>query len=503
VSVSFGQTHAPWKVLATKQVKVSPDSAVSTFTLIPSESEAQGRLSISGMGLKPGAYNFDELSLRPGGIGALRKGEQIGNIPWFKKSDLGARTPAAQADWYDFLYGAESGYWLAMNKFIKEELKARSLVVGSASGFSPWGIQAQLDVVDAHSYWQHPHFPRRPWDMEDWNQKNIPLAGTPDGGALAAVGLRRVAGKPFIVTEYNHASPNTYSSEAFLEVCALGALQDWDGIFAFAYSHRSNDWDTRRLTSFFDIDQHPTKMATLPAALALFYRADVQPPPKPHIAQVDSDEQRKSYIKGGSWVDVRAYGIRAYEMFQRPVSMQLSLNPDRKSLLPDEAPAVITSDNGQLTWDTTARRMLVTTPRSVGLVGQVKAGESIALGPVIVTPGETMQNWATINVTAMDGKPIGQSARLLITATGYTGNVGMQWKDAEKTSVGTKWGHAPSVVEGVPATLRFRSGRPLKAWPLDERGQRRDPIPVDSRRGGNELKISPDHQTLWWELSAN
>jgi hypothetical protein len=217
--------------------------------------------------------------------------------------------------------------------------------------------------------------------MNDWTVKNESMAGHPDGGAIPAVALRRVAGKPFIVTEYNHAAPNSYSSEAFLEICAVAALQDWDGIFAFAYSHRRDQWDTKHVTSFFDIDQHPTKMATLPAALSLFYRADIQPPAKASIAQVTMAGAIDSIRKGSSWVDARAYGIRTRGDFQRPD--RNAHRPGRKESFDIEIDSsVIRSDNGQLTWDTSARRMLISTPRSAGVVGSVRAGETIDLGQV-------------------------------------------------------------------------------------------------------------------------
>src|SRR3954451_1325936 len=200
-----------------------------------------------------------------------------------------------------------------MSQFIKGDLGAKSLVLGSATGFSPWPVQAMLDVVDAHAYWQHPHFPGRQWDMNNWTVKNESMAGREDGGTLPGLALRRVAGKPFIVTEYNHASPNTYSSEAFLEVMAVAALQDWDGVFAFAYCHRLNDWDTKRLTSFFDIDQHPTKMATLPAALALFLRGDMASPGPAAVAEITDAAAVESVRTGGSWVDAKAYGVPPLE----------------------------------------------------------------------------------------------------------------------------------------------------------------------------------------------
>ena len=95
----------------------------------------------------------------------------------------------AQRDWHRFLYDTEVGYWPEMSRFIKGELKAKSLVLGSATGFSPWPVQAMLDVVDAHSYWQHPRFPHRPWDQNDWTVENKSMAGEPGGGQAAHAAL--------------------------------------------------------------------------------------------------------------------------------------------------------------------------------------------------------------------------------------------------------------------------------------------------------------------------
>ena len=67
-----------------------------------------------------------------------------------------------------------------------------------------------------------------------WDVKNEPMAGAPDGGTLPGLAAQRVAGKPFLCTEYNHPAPNTYSAETFPLLCAFAALQDWDGVFAFS-----------------------------------------------------------------------------------------------------------------------------------------------------------------------------------------------------------------------------------------------------------------------------
>lgn len=502
LSVNISQAHEPWKVLASSSVELSTSWQQFRFALNANGSDDKARLSFSNLGLETGETFFTDISLRRGGIGGLHDGEANGSVDFFRKKDIGQRTAVAQRDWHRFIFDTEVAYWPEMARFIKTDLQARSLVLGTASGFSPWPVQAMLDVVDAHSYWQHPHFPRRQWDMNDWTVKNESMAGHPDGGAIPAVALRRVAGKPFIVTEYNAAAPNTYSSEAFLEICAVAALQDWDGVFAFAYSHRRDQWDTKHVTSFFDIDQHPTKMATLPAALSLFYRADIQPPAKASIAQVTMESAIDSVRKGSSWADARAYGIDKREIFQRPIAMRIGPEEKRPPTPAVSDSPVIRSDNGQLTWDTSARRMLISSPRSVGVVGSVRAGETIDLGEVKIVPGPTVQNWATINLTVMDGAGLESAKRILITATGMTENTGMRWKDAEKTSVGRDWGKAPSLVEGIAAKISLPELKNAKAWVLDELGRRKNEVPLEQTNGRTQIELSPEHQTLWWEIEV-
>lgn len=162
---------------------------------------------------------------------------------------------------------------------------------------------------------------------------------------------------------------------------------------------------------------------------------------------------------------------------------------------------LIRSVNGQLTWDTAARRMLVAAPRSVGVVGSVRPGETINLGVVRIIPGATRQNWATINATVIEGADFMTARRILITATGMCENTGQRWKDAEKSSVGSDWGSAPSLVEGVAATINLPAMRSAKAWALDERGERRAEVPLTQATGGAQLELSSEHQTLWWEIA--
>jgi len=501
ISVGLGQAHEPWKVFGSLNVQLTTEWKDFHFSIPVANAEEKARLSFTSLGSAVADYWFSDASLRPGGVIALQEGESLGNIPFFRKKEIGTRTLTAQRDWNNFLVDTEVNYWTGMRRFVREELHAHSHVVGSATGFSPWLAQAKLDVVDAHGYWQHPHFPHKPWDPSDWTVQNVSMAGAPDGGTLPGLALRRVAGKPFIVTEYNASAPNTYSSEAFLELCAIAGLQDWDGVFAFAYCHRENDWNTEHIMGFFDIDQHPTKMATLPAALALFMRGDIKPPGEPVIADTTWNDALESIRKGGSWVDANTYGIPKEEAFRRAIGMRLGQATKVNVPPPSGDASVIRSDNGQFTWDTTSHRMLLASPRSAGVVGSLKEGETIDLGDVRIIPGATRQNWATINATVIEGPDFEHAKRILITATGLAENTGMKWKDAQKSSVGTDWGHEPSLVEGISAKIGVPFQKGVRAWSLDARGQRQTEIPVKRGTGKTEIEISPAQQTLWWEIA--
>jgi hypothetical protein len=102
------------------------------------------------------------------------------------------------------------------------------------------------DFVDMHAYWQHPNFPGRPWDSANWNIRNTPMVEDKAGGNLARLGIYRVAGKAYTVSEYDHPVPSHYAAEMFPMMASFAAAQDWDGLFQFDWG--GTDSDSRRIT---------------------------------------------------------------------------------------------------------------------------------------------------------------------------------------------------------------------------------------------------------------
>jgi hypothetical protein len=496
IHMAASQAHAPWATLWSANVELPPDAAWKDyhFTFRPSDSDENARIIFSGMGSAEGEYRFAEVSLRTGGVSGLRTDEQLGAMPVLAYAEFSSRSPEAQRDWMRFLWKTEEDYWTGMERFLKKEIKTRSLIVGTAAGYSPSAIQAKLDAVDAHAYWQHPRFPHKPWDAEDWTVNNVSMAGVPDGGVLPGCAYRRVAGKPFVCTEFNAPAPNSYTSETFLLMNAYAALQDWDGVFAFAYSHRLNDWNPQRIPNFFDIDQHPAKLATLPAAIALFVRGDVARARATTHVPYSPEQALDAVLKGES------KGIKALGLGDRAwLETAIQLETGEPSAHAGAAKAPLPAADPEIAWESARSFVTLNTPRSKAFIGQGTGGP-VTLGRVTIT---TPQEWAAITLTVMNGRDFQSPGHILIAAVGNVENTDMHWKNAEKSSVGRDWGKAPVRAWGVGAriTLPVPASK-LQAWALDERGQRKQPLEIVPGATGGSLDLGGQYQTLWYEIEV-
>ncbi len=514
INLTVGQAHDPWGNLGLgSSAAVTPEWKPFRLVFRASASDANARVSWAGFGGAGAWVELAGLSLKPGGVSGLKPGENLetASIGYFDRPSFGERTDEAQRDWMRFLQDTEDHYWQTMTAFLKDELKVKAPIAGTIVGCSPPNLMARLDWVDTHSYWQHPRFPNRPWDSEDWIVNNKSMVNE-RGGILPGLALKRVLGKPHACTEYNHAAPNTYSSEGFLLAAAYAALQDWDAIYIYAYAHGRNEgWDGRKITSFFDVDQHPTKMAALPATVAMFLRGDVSAAKQVVVAELSREREADLLRKSSAWslVDAGHVGVpRETALVHRVGLVTQGRTAPAHAVKPESVnskAARLVSDTGELTWDLSNQQrgvVTVNTPRSKAVIG-FGGGGRFDLGGVVIEPGQGVQDgWSAITLTAKN--PAGAPTRWLVTATGYAENTGMKWKSAEHSSVGRAWGAAPSRVEGVPATLTFAApAASLEAWALDERGQRQEALKVNATADGRAmLQIGPAQKTLWYEVTA-
>ncbi len=135
------------------------------------------------------------------------------------------------------------------------------------------------------------------------------------------------------------------------------------------------------------------------------------------------------------------------------------------------ATSPIQSDTGDLAWQCSGKGtglVMVNTPRSQALIGycggRQLATENLQAG--VNVP------FCAITASSLDGKPISDAARLLVTATARVANSGMEWNDRH-TSL-TAWGKPPTCIDPVTGELvlkNLRSARSVSVQPLDGAGR--------------------------------
>ena len=290
IQVNAMQAHDPWNQLGfSADVELGPQWNAFRYTFTVDRDEPNARITWTG--LDPGRYDLADVSLRPGGMLGLGRQQRLedSSIPVLKKGSMNL-TSTARHDFADFLWDTEARYWWGMHRFLKDELGVKSLVAGTQMGWSPAHVQAALDYVDGHSYWQHPVFPGRPWDSQNWYVDDLALVNQA-GGTLATLASTRVAGKPYTVSEYNHPQPLTHAAEGFPMIAAFGAFQGWSAIYSFDYSG-NNVYEPDKLDGYFDIKSDPSRLVHMPACAALFLRGDVAPARQTLLAPLSLEAER-------------------------------------------------------------------------------------------------------------------------------------------------------------------------------------------------------------------
>ncbi|PAS95700.1 MAG: hypothetical protein CGU28_11755 [Candidatus Dactylopiibacterium carminicum] len=496
LSLQAMQARAPWKHLWQQQVAVDRAWQDYSFTFAPVEDEDVARLTFGGLGLSAGRLALREVSLRPGGLLGLRRHENLegGTVEIATAASLMSRTPAGQRDWVQFLWDTEAAYWRGFQRFLQEDLGARPLIVGTQASYSPAPIQAALDVVDGHAYWQHPRFPGKPWDIDNWHIANSPMAGIDGAGTLADLALRRYPGKPFIVTEYNHSAPSHYQGEALPLAAAYGALQDWDGLFLYSFGAHDRKWDSAAIDRFFDSHANPVKMASLLGAAALFRRGDIAAGKSAETALPPTSRWIDLLREAARMPSAEQIGAVRNETLLRPVSLG---TPAGVAL-----PLPVRSETGELEWGIAGvggRAVVLDSPRSKGLIG-ARLGRKRSLGGVELELLAARNDWGVLLLTLLEGRDFSSAGRVLVSALGQVENTGQRWLDAEKTTVGRYFGGAPTLVEGIAARVTLPlPARRVRAWALDERGERRQEIPVQGTDRAT-LALGERYRTLWYEI---
>ena len=501
INVGCRMHHSPWNSLGLSQsVNITPEWQDYEFYFTATQNDSpdkQGhggaRISLSDLSKEDFQISVKNVRLQKAAVDGLKEAENLGKVDWILRSELGSRTKPVRRDIVLFLRDTEVGYWNEMRRYIREELGAQMAVTGTAVGFTTPHIAAEsADFVDSHAYWQHPHFPGRPWDSRNWIVPNRPMSDSPENSTISSLAARRVFGLPYTVSEYNHPAPNYYEAEGFPLIALYGGFQGWNGVFTFNYNN-GDRWEENHFGGFFDVNGHPLKMAVQPLCSALVRAGSIQPAAKASVGQVPLKRRIELLASGGPRaIDAYVGGVKplAWQETRIGVKTKQGTVPNYKG------------SGGQIDWETEGDHGSVSFRGSgcAGLIG-FAAGKSCNAGGITIQPGDTsLDGFSVVTLNAVDGQELGKTGRYLLTAVSRCLNPGMK-RTREGQSVGKNWGHGPTMCEGVPVILSVTgSSGDTRLFALNPDGTRREEVAATRKEDRLVFSPAPDHETLWYEL---
>jgi hypothetical protein len=370
-------------------------------------------------------------------------------------------------------------------------------------------------VISQHAYWDH----------VGWTEKGLmqfsnhpEILNCPVGAPYAThpiIASRRVAGCALITTETDVMWPEEFRATHMMMMGAVGALQRMDAIFHFCFlggysASWDQVWDRKGALHPAMEWADPATLSSIMAGSLLYLRGDVSGAKSTVEITLDDNQQwmagyRENWVMGLSpatyLTHVSAFQTRypdqpktASSAPSQPASVDYTLplsefsgnDPftalDRKlkakKVIPNEAgwhpiQGAVVSDTRQLVYHYGAGLYLVRTPRSQGFIG-FPSRQPIQLGDVRIL---CKSPFAVMQLSAIDGKTLAESQKMLLIATGRSNNRDLkvtydtaiampnggyrgEGMKAEGGSVG------PMVIEPIRAQLTL-AGRNVRVTPLN------------------------------------
>jgi len=153
------------------------------------------------------------------------------------------------------------------------------------------------------------------------------------------------------------------------------------------------------------------------------------------------------------------------------------------------------ANGGKVATDEKTGAMSFVSPRTCG--GFVESGRLDAGALTADVAGAPAAVWAS----SLDGKPVGESARLLVVHLTDVQGEGNVYADAERRIL-LKWGKG-CLVENGTAKVSLAHAGGLAAWALDTTGRRVREVPVRSEDGRLVFDCATAGGTIYYELAGN
>jgi hypothetical protein len=437
--------------------------------------------------------------------GALEEGETLdgGKVKLFGTNEKSG--DRRMVDRMLCLMQVEQAYWEEIYNFVKKDLGCRALITGTIV-FGPCSLYAQrnMDWIDCHAYWGHPRWAEgiRRWDKEKWTLPRAAMVDSPEktvtdldelSGIMFFMAAQQLRDKPFTISEYNHCAPNDYQAECVPILSSFAAVQDWDGLWLFSYDHG------RREVHWFNFGHNPAKWGFMQAGASLFRDGGLTALPQTrHLSYATKDKPLESMVQQ----QIK----RNYDMF---AMLRDTFGVKWSDFLNTRLVVNLDGENKQ--------EMTTAWPLSKIIWDKNAAGEGeyIAYGPggrVWVghadrLKGEngltvTAPHFAIVTLTSLDGSPLSNCKKALVTAIFRAENTGMKFNE-KRDSVADNWGKRPVLAEPVEGTLagikELKGQWTCTALKPDGTAGQAVPVTYDENQLPR-INLSAKYKTIWYLL---
>ena len=377
-----------------------------------------------------------------------------------------------------FLADAEERFYHRLAALVRDELGCRAPLSNLSSWYNPAAYslaRAAFDYDDDHTYVDHPRFLGNPWRLPSSHQGDNPLLG---GDGVPSLAWRRLFGKPFCVTEWNWAAPGEFRAASGLVMGALAARQGWSGLWRFAWSHQREGVDAPGSIRmrYFDLHSDPALWASERATLCLFLRGDMPSLSADSASPIETDE---AALRRGEGAARRMYTPQnAPSGWKRRIGIRLG-----ESEVQSPKSEIQSSDGPSAGPVPSRGAFVVDSPCTAG--GFAPSG-ALSAGPLRFTllptndggtpPGPPAP--AAVWASSLDGKPIADSSRILLSHVTDAKNTGAGFDDPS-CRIWVDYGTTPALVRCGRAEIELTLGgeAAVTVWRLSPTGHRIAEVP--------------------------
>jgi hypothetical protein len=469
ISVSMQKESSPWTSYGWAQVNLSTSWQEFIVRFRAPETNLYDTRVSFGVGAHSGAIWIDRVHLFLDGRGGLEPAENLeaATVRRTTFQECADVTPARARDITRFYVALQDSFFQTMRSYLVNTLHVRVPVVGTSlnAGLPDLASQSTMDFMDTHAYWDHPSFPGIPWSSTNWLITNQPMVQSTNGGTFGTLlTVAPMTGKPLTVSEYMHPFPNRYQTEALPFLTSYALFHGADGVMLFDYNYSSDDWESDKIASYFNINRNSALMSLVPSSALAYRQGWVAPSADPQeIAFSAQNVDETPLHDDGYWSGPTLVHPTQGLVHAVRTSTYVASTPTDLAALQQPVTPPFVSDTGELVWDP-AGSFRVGAPRFNVLAGFFSNSLGRKAGDMILT-GSSRAAFGVLQWVSLTGDRLSESRLSHLSVSTRVQNTGMVWDGT--TTIHDQWGAAPTTMEpaGIVVRLHIRADS-IHVYPL-------------------------------------